>query len=174
MSAAPLIPPTPLTKDHITAEFHSGADELDDWLHNYAWVNHQSGNARVFVSNRGQTVVGYYALATAGVEKTHAPAELTKGGVPTQISCLLLARLAVDKSEQNRGLGRGMLVDAIRRVVRVSDDVGVRALLIHARDDDARRFYEHHGEFVPSPTDPLHLFLHIKQARALIQTASSN
>lgn len=160
--------PTPLERHHDTSSFHSGADELDSWLHDFAWVNHRSGNARVFVATRADRVVGYYALATAGVEKQFAPDQLTKGGVPAQIPCLLLARLAVDVSEKNRGIGRGLLVDAIRRALRVSDDVGVRALLIHARDDEARRFYEHLGEFLQSPTDPLHLFLHLKHARRLL------
>lgn len=163
-----LVAPAPLDKTHLTREFQSGAEELDDWLRNYAWVNHQSGNARVFVATRDERVVGYYALATAGVEKAQAPVELTKGGVPAQVPCLLLGRLAVDRSERNRKLGRGLLVDAIRRSVRVAEEVGVRALLIHARDEKARRFYEHHGEFVASPTDPLHLFLHLKQARELL------
>lgn len=168
MPKPPLVAPAPLNKSHETATFRSGADELDDWLRRYGWINHQSGNTRVFVATRGTRVVGYYALATAGVEKAEAPDALTKGGVPAQITCLLLARLAVDESERNRGLGRGLLVDAIRRAVRVSDEVGVRALLIHARDDKARSFYEHHGEFAPSPTDPLHLFMHLKHARRLL------
>ncbi|MBS1847939.1 MAG: GNAT family N-acetyltransferase [Actinobacteria bacterium] len=142
--------------------------ELDEWIDKYGWVNHQSGNARVFVATRESRVVAYYALATAGVEKAAAPDSIKKGGVPEHIPCLLLARLAVDRSEHNRGLGRGLLVDAIRRAVRVADDVGARALLIHARDDEARAFYEHQAEFVQSPTDPLHLFLHMKQARKLI------
>lgn len=165
MDEAPLEPPRPLEKHHVTADFESGAPELDAWLRDYAWVNHQSGNARVFVTARAARVVGYYALATAGVEKAETPPQLTKGGVPMQVPCLLLARRAVDRTERNRGLGRGLLVDAIRRAVRVSEDVGVRALLIHARDDEAHAFYEHHGEFIPSPTDPLHLFLLLKHAR---------
>ena len=171
MPELPLEAPAPLEKNHVTAGFDSGAEELDDWLHNFGWVNHQSGNARVFVAARGTRVVAYYALATAGVEKAEAPDEVTKGGVPAQMPCLLLARLAVDRSEQNRKVGRGLLVDAIRRAVRVSEDVGVRALLIHARDQNARRFYERHGEFIVSPTDPLHLFLHVKHARRLIAGA---
>lgn len=170
MPVAPLVAPAPLDRSHDTTSFRSGAEDLDDWLRRYAWVNHQSGNARVFVAARAARVVGYYALATAGVERTEAPDSLTKGGVPAQLPCLLLARLAVDESERNRGLGRGLLADAIRRAVRVSDEVGVRALLIHARDDDARSFYEHHGEFVASPTDPLHLFLHVKHARRFLAT----
>jgi GNAT superfamily N-acetyltransferase len=168
MPEQPLEPPATLEKTHITTDFTSGADELDEWLEDYAWVNHRSGNARVFVATRDNRVVGYYALATTGVEKAEAPNQITKGGVPNQIPCLLLARLAVDVSEQNRKVGNGLLVDAIRRAVRVSEDVGVRALLIHARNEQARSFYEHHGEFVQSPTDPLHLFLHLKHARALM------
>lgn len=165
----PLHPPGPLSKHHDVTGFHSGADELDEWLQDFAWVNHRSGNSRVFVATRGERrVVGYYALAMAGVEKAEAPDAVKKGGVPAQVPCLLLARLAVDATERNRGLGRGLLVDAIRRAVRVSEEVGTRALLIHARDDEARAFYEHLAEFVPSPTDPLHLFLHLKHARRIV------
>jgi GNAT superfamily N-acetyltransferase len=166
----PLHAPAPLAKHHDVADFRCGADELDEWLSNFAWVNHRSGNSRVFVATRGdQRVVGYYALATAGVEKAEAPERITKGGVPAQIPCLLLARLAVDATEHNRGLGKGLLVDAIRRAVRVSEEVGIRALLIHARDDTARSFYEHLGEFVQSPTHPMHLFLHLKHARSMME-----
>lgn len=164
----PLTPPAPLEKHHRLDDFDSGAEELDLWLRQYGWTNHVSGNARVFVAARNELVVGYYALATAGVEKTEAPETIKKGGVPAQIGCLLLARLAVAQKEHGRGLDRGLLVDAIRRSVRIAEDAGVRALLIHARDDDARRFYMHQAEFQESPTDPLHLFLHIKHARSLI------
>ena len=163
-----LTPPLPLTANHNTDEFTSGASELDEWLCRWALVDHRSGNARVFVATRGDKVVGYYALATGGVEKERVPSELKKGGVPVQVPCLLLARLAVDQSEQGSGIGRGLLVDALRRTLRVSEEIGVRALLIHARDDTARDFYLHHGEFVPAPTDPLHLFLNLKSARRAI------
>lgn len=169
MPGLPLEPPAPLGKHHSTADFRSGADDLDDWLRVYAWANHRSGNARVFVAARGDRVVGYYALATAGIEKADAPERVARGGVPAQVPCLLLARLAVDVTEQNRRIGRGLLVDAIRRAVRVSEEVGVRALLVHARDERARAFYLHHGEFAPSPTDRLHLFLLLKHARKLME-----
>lgn len=164
-SRAPIKPPTPLEQTHDATGFASGVDELDDWLKRFAWVNHRSCNARVFVATRARSVVAYYALATAGVERAAVPAALSRGGVPSQIPCLLLARLAVDGTEQGNGVGRAMLVDAIRRAVRVADEVGVRALLIHARDDAARSFYEHQAEFIASPTDPLHLLLSIKHAR---------
>lgn len=168
MAAAALTPPAPLEKHHRLDHFDSGAEELDRWLRQFGWTNHVSGNSRVFVAARGEFVVGYYALATAGVEKANAPDAIKKGGVSSQVGCLLLARLAITRSEHGRGLGRGLLVDAIRRSVRIAEDVGVRALLIHARDDEARRFYLHQAEFQESPTDPLHLFLHMKHARSLI------
>lgn len=168
MSDHPLAAPVPLEPSHETDEFESGAEELDEWLRQWALVNHRSGNARVFVATRGSRVVGYYALATGGVEKDKVPEKVKKGGVPEQVPCLLLARLAVDRSEQATGMGRALLVDALRRAVRVSTEIGVRAVLIHARDDSARAFYLHHAEFSPSPTDPLHLFLNMKHVRQLL------
>ena len=168
MAAAALTPPAPLEKHHRLDDFNSGVEELDLWLRQFGWTHHVSGNARVFVAARGEVVVGYYALATTGVENANAPDAIKKGGVPSQVGCLLLARLAVTNTEHGLGLGRGLLVDAIRRSVRIAEDVGVRALLIHARDDAARRFSLHQAEFQESPTDPLHLFLHMKHARSLI------
>jgi GNAT superfamily N-acetyltransferase len=155
-----------LGPQHDTSFLRSGAPELDDWLDRYGLVNQRSGNATVFVACRGERVVGYYALATGGVEKRVAPEDLRKGGVPHQVPCLVLARLAVDRRDQGLGLGRGLLSDALRRGIRVADEVGFRAFLVHARDDDARAFYEHFGTFSPSPADPLQLFLSIKHARA--------
>lgn len=102
-----------------------------------------------------------------GVEKASAPERVAKGGVPAQVPCLLLARLAVDVREQGSGLGRGLLVDALRRSVRVEGEVGIRALLIHARDEDARDFYLHYGECA-SPTDPLHLCRLLRHARQML------
>ena len=169
MSRPKLQAPEPLQAHHRVAGYASGAEELDDWLRRFAWVNQQAGNARTFVATRGDEVVGYYALATAGVERADFPAPLAKGGVPRQVPCLLLARLAVHQVEQGNGLGRGLLVDALRRAIRVSDEVGVRALLLHARDDAAKAYYLHLGEFVESPTDPHHLLLHLKQARRLMR-----
>lgn len=168
MSKLPLTPPARIKKSHVTAEFESGEEELDTWLRDYALINDRSGNSRVFVAARGDLVVGYYALALTGVEKAVVPEELKKGSVPHQVPCLLLARLAVDRTEGNRGIGKGLVVDVIRRAVRISEDAGVRAILIHAQNDDARQFYEHLGEFVQSPTDPLHLFIHLKHATKLM------
>jgi len=165
---SPLSAPAKLESFHEVSNFDCGAEELTTWLKRYALMNQLAGNARVFVTCRGDNVVGYYALATAGVEKARAPASLTKGGMPTQVPCLLLARLAVDVTERAAGVGRSLFADAVKRVIAVSHDVGVRALLIHCRDEEAKSYYLGLGELQASPTDPLHLFLHIKRAKQLI------
>lgn len=161
-------PPARIGTHHRLGEFASGAEELDIWLQKYARANDATGNARVFVATRGDLVVGYYTLSTAGVAKEEAPASLQKGGPPAEIPCLLLGRMAVTRSEQGSYLGRSLLIDALVRVVRLSDDVGIRALVIHCRDDEARRWYRHQARsFQESPVDRLHLFLPIKELRRL-------
>jgi len=78
---------------------------------------------------------------------------------------LPLARLAVDRSAQGHRIGRGLLADAILRAARIGEDIGFRALLVHAQDDEARRFYCQNAGFEDSPTDPLHLYLPLKEIR---------
>jgi len=169
----PIDPPVRLEKSHDLSDFSSGAPELDEWLHKYAWANHATGNAAVFVATRGSRVVAYYTLSTACVAKEVAPASLIKGGAPSEIPCVLLGRMAVAASEQGRYLGRSMLQDALLRIVRVSADAGIRALLIHARDDNARRWYLHQARsFQESPSDPMHLFLPIKELRRIAEAGT--
>ncbi len=161
--------PVVLDKHHLVDDFGSGAVELDGWLRRHGRANHASGNARVFVATRGDSVVGYYTLSSAGVAKEELPAQLKKGGVPTQVPCILLGRLGVDASMQGAGLGRSLLVDALLRVARLPNDLGVRALLIHARDEAARSWYLHQARsFQLSPSDPLHLLLPIKELRRIV------
>jgi len=160
--------PVRIDKHHRVDEFESGAGELDDWLRRFGWQNDRTGNARVFVAARGDAVVGYYTVSSAGVEKGRAPADLIKGGAPAEIPCLLIGRLAVHNPEQGARLGRSLLIDALLRAVRISEDVGFRALLIHARDEQAKAWYRHQARsFQESPSDPLHLFLPIKELRRL-------
>lgn len=161
--------PVALDRHHLVDDFDSGAAELDEWLRRHGWASHASGIARVFVATRGHSIVGYYSLSSAGVAKEELLAELRKGGVPTQVPCILLGRLGVDASMQGAGLGRSLLVDALLRVARLPHDLGVRALLIHARDDAARSWYLHRARsFQLSPSDPLHLLLPIKQLRRIV------
>jgi GNAT superfamily N-acetyltransferase len=113
-------------------------------------------------------VVGYYALAAGSVEHEEVPARIRKGLARYPVPVILLARLAVDQQERGRGLGAALLKDALTRAARAADEIGARAILVHAKDDEARSFYEHF-DFEPSPSDPLHLFLLMKDLRALVR-----
>lgn len=161
----PYCHPRKLLRNDITEGFDSGAAELDSWLDRYAFVNQRANNAVTYVSTDGDRVVGYYSIVVAAVELAQAPERLTKGGRPAELPCILLARLAVDKSTHGHGLGAGLLQDALKRAAVISESIGAAAFLIHARDEDARRFYLHNGSFLDSPTDPLHLFLPMKDVR---------
>ena len=96
-----------------------------------------------------------------------APQRLTKGLARHPVPIVLLARLAVDRRWQNQGVGKALLKDAMLRTLQAADIAGVRALAVHAKDDEARRFYEHF-DFVPSPSDPMHMFVLLKDMRKMI------
>lgn len=162
--------PRKLTAEDALASFDCGQVDLNEWLHRHALTSQRAGMAPVFVTcDRDEgVVVGYYALATGGVENASAPTRVTKGVPRHPVPVILLTRLAADVSVQGRGVGRAQLIDALRRVDAAADEVGVRALLIHAKDDAARAFYMHHAEFEPSPTDALHLFLLMKDLKKAI------
>ena len=113
-------------------------------------------------------MVGYFALAAGSVEPSEAPERVTKGAGRYRIPVILLARLGVDVGEQGRGLGKALLKEVLLRTSEAAGTVGARALLIHAESEAARAFYEHLAEFEPSPTDPLHLYLLMKDLRATI------
>lgn len=123
--------------------------------------------SRVFVVRRraDDRVVGYYALTTGSVLHAAASRRLTAGTGGYDFPVVILTRLGVDLGEQGRGLGRALVVDAFRRVDRIADEVGVRALLIHAEDVDARDFYLRLAAFEPSPVDDLQLLLLLKDLR---------
>lgn len=168
--------PEPLGPDHRLAGFDCGEPALDVWLQRHARSSHADGSARVYVTtptDDPQTVVGYYALAAAQVEPAEATARLARGQ-PAQraVPVVLLARLAVDRAHQRRQIGGSLLRDAMLRVLGAADAIGIRALTVHAKPDRARAWYEQYG-FEPSPTDPLHLILLIKDLRRFIdQTAT--
>lgn len=153
-----------LAAQHSTEEFDCGKPELDDWLKRFALLNQGTGTARTYVVHRNGDVVGYYSLASAAVMHAEATARVKKGLAAHAIPVILLARLAVDRSEQQTGLGAALLKDALLRAAGAADNIGARAVLVHAKDEDAKGFYEHF-DFEPSPTDPLHLFLLMKDLR---------
>ena len=155
--------PRPLREDDDTASFDSGEPSLDDYLRDRAMPNHLNGASRCFVTCRDDRVVGYYALASGSVQHRDVSGRYRRN-MPDPVPVILLSRLAVHRKEQGAGLGRGLLRDAIARSVQAADIVGVRALVVHALHDQARAFYVHF-DFEPSPTDPLHLLLLIRDAR---------
>jgi predicted N-acetyltransferase YhbS len=116
----------------------------------------------------GDEVVGFYTLVVAQVEYDDAPQRLGKGLAKHPIPLMLLARLAVATSWQGKGLGSGLLKDAMLRTLQAADIAGIRAMAVHAKDDDARAFYERFG-FMAAPTDPYHLFVLIKDVRAILK-----
>jgi GNAT superfamily N-acetyltransferase len=164
----PLLKPVPLDEAHDASAFDCGAQPLNDYLRKYALVNHRNRSARTYVATRGTRVVGYYTLAAGSVQREEAPQRVAQGLARYPVPVILLARLAVDRGEQGRGLGGGLLKDAIIRAAQAADIIGVRALLTHAKDEAARAFYMHFG-FEPSPVDNLHLYMLMKDAQKTLR-----
>ena len=155
-----LNPPVLLTKDHDRNSFDCGVSALNDYIKQYALQNQKKHAARTYVATRGNRIVAYYSLAYGSVSLEDAP-QSVKSGLPRHpIPVILLARLAVDAREQGSGLGAVLLKDALLRTVQAAEIAGLRAVLVHAKDDSAKRFYEKYG-FEPSPIDAYHLFLRL-------------
>ena len=167
--------PALLDKGHDVSRFDCGKAPLNLFLQKYAMGNQAGGAARTYVvlgsNGEGETgsrrVVGYYSLTPAAVMPEEAPERVMKGQAQHPVPCILLARLAVDQSAQGRGLGPSLFRDALLRAFNAHEQIGGRAFLVHAMDEEARRFYERY-DMLPSPTDPLHLFLLFKDIRALL------
>jgi predicted N-acetyltransferase YhbS len=158
--------PRPLAATDDLIKFDCGETSLNEWLRTQALQNSASGASRTFVTTEENRVVGYYALAAASVERRNAPGRIRRNQ-PEMLPVILLARLAVDQTHQGRRVGSHLLRDAVLRTVRIADNAGVRALLVHALDQRAGDFYQHY-DFMPSPTDELHLYLLIKDAEDLL------
>jgi GNAT superfamily N-acetyltransferase len=146
---------------------------LDDWLKNHALAHDRSGMTRVYVTTKDGRVVGYYGLCTSVVEHEDAIKNVARGMPRHPVPALLITRFAVSRSEQGVGLGRHLLRDALVRVVKVADDVGVRVLHVHAKDGAARAFYARFG-FAPSPIDDAQLQLAIKSMRASLGASGTS
>ncbi|MGB5180120.1 MAG: GNAT family N-acetyltransferase [Gammaproteobacteria bacterium] len=154
--------PEPITASHHTESFACSIPVLDEWLRRRALKNEVSGASRTFVICQDRQVVGYYSLATGSVEHRDAPGKIHRN-MPNPIPVMVLGRLAVDQQWQQTGLGRGLLKDALLRSLSVSKHAGVRALLVHALSEDAKKFYAHSG-FLESPLDPMTLMIALQHA----------
>jgi GNAT superfamily N-acetyltransferase len=155
-----------LRADHAVSGFDCGQEERNRFLSRFALASLRAGAAQTYVARSGETVVGYYSLAAGEVAYQDATDRLTRGLARHLVPIMLLARLAVNSGSQGRGIDTGLLKDAMLRTVQAANIAGIRALAVHAKDENARRFYEHFG-FIPSPTDALHLYLLVKDIRRL-------
>ena len=169
MDAEALLGPVPLAATHLVAGFDCGVVALNDYLVRRALDDQRAEKTRTFVATRGGRVVAFFSLAAAAVEPAQATDRLAKGQGSQSIPVILLARLAVDGAEQGRGLGEAMLVEAVARSAQAADIIGARAIIVHAKDERARGFYEKYG-FAASPTDPLHLIILMKDVRRSLQS----
>jgi GNAT superfamily N-acetyltransferase len=147
--------PESLSVEHELEAFDCGEPTLNDWLKKRALYNHTQGASRTYVACIGRRAIGYYCLATGGVTHSEATGKV-KRNMPNPIPVIILGRLAVDLAWQGKQMGGGLLKDAALRSVRAAEIIGVRALIIHALSDDAKRFYERYG-FIPSPGNPMML-----------------
>jgi GNAT superfamily N-acetyltransferase len=156
-----------LRPDHKIEGFDCGRDELNRYLLRYAWQNQQAGAAQTYVGLVEDSVIGYYTLAVGQVSREEAPERLTKGLARHPIPIMLLARLAVDRRWHGKGVGKALLKDAMQRTLQAADIAGIRAFAVHAKDEEARNFYLNF-DFIPSPSDPMHLFVSLKDVRKMI------
>ena len=156
-----------LRPEHRVEGFDCSREELNRYLLRYAGQNQQAGAAQTYVGLVGETVVGYHTLAVGHVTRAEAPERLAKGLARHPVPIMLLARLAVDLRWQGQGIGKALLRDAMQRTLQAADIAGIRALAVHAKDEAARAFNQKF-DFVPSPTDPTHLFVLLKDVHRII------
>lgn len=169
MSMRRVTPPERLSADHEIAAFDNGRHaSLNDWLAERA-LSSEGASARTYVvcdAERPRQVVGYYTITTAMEERAALPTAKLRKGMPHKVPLLLIARLAVTSGFQGLGLGADLLADALRRCVAASEIAGVRAVIVHAIDEDAAGFYARHG-FIGSPLGDRVLLMPIEAVRAL-------
>ncbi|MBV5339162.1 MAG: GNAT family N-acetyltransferase [Deltaproteobacteria bacterium] len=148
-----------LGPEDTVASFDCGHAALNQFLQRFALVNQRANSAQTYVSCElgTNTVAGFYSLVVGSVEPSTAASRVVKGLARHPVPVMILARLAIDQKHQGAGLGTALLKDALLRTLQAADIAGIRAVLVHAKDDAARNWYLHWG-FEPSPTDPYHLF----------------
>ena len=160
--------PEVLHDKHLLEQFDCGNPSLNEWLLRHARQAQSSGSAKTFVVSDDNIVIGYFSLTVGQVETYETPERIRRGMGQYPIPVVILARLAVSINHQGLGIGVGMLQDAIRRTLMISEQVGIRALLTHPIDDRASNFYERFG-FISSPVREKQLVLLLKDARKLMR-----
>jgi GNAT superfamily N-acetyltransferase len=158
--------PEPITDRHEVSGFDCGNETLNDWLRERALDNERRGATRTFVSTRGRRVVGYYSLAVSALYRQEATGRVRRN-MPEPIPAMLLARLAVDVTAQSGGLGKHLLRDPMLRTLQAAEVAGIRILLVHAINEQAKAWYLQF-DFEESPTDPLQLMLLLVDLKAAL------
>ncbi len=159
--------PQKLAVHHDVESFCSGVNSLDSWLKKRALANEKNNVSRTYVVCESHQVVGYYTLAAGSVQRELAPKKMQRN-MPDPIPVMVLGRLAVDQACTRKGIGRGMLRNAIIKTLEATDILGMKAILVHVLSADAKRFYEDFG-FTPSAIEPQTLMLTIKEIRASLE-----
>ena len=165
MSSLNYEPVRKLSASDTVDSFDCGQPALNQFLQRFALVNQKSNSAQTYVSCCSDAVAGFYSLAVGSVDPATAAPRVIKGVAQHPVPVMILARLAVDLQHQGVGLGKALLKDALMRTAQAADIAGIRELLVHAKDDSARQWYLN-WEFEPSPSDPFHLFLLLKDIKA--------
>ena len=162
-----LCAPEPISSAHNLTGFSCGHESLDNWLTQRALKNEANNSTRTFVVCNGDNVVGYYSLAAGSVMRDHATSKLQRNS-PDPIPVIILCRLAVQSGLQGRGIGRSLVRDALLRSIRAAEDIGVRAILVHALDGKVVKFYLDLG-FEPSPIQEETFFMPLMQVKKILE-----
>ena len=148
--------------------FDCGQPDLNRYLQRYAWNNQKANSAQTYVVCSGSALAGYYSLSVAGVDHADAPERVVKGLARHPVPVMLLARLAVSLNFREKGLGTALLKDALLRTLQAADIAGIRAVIVHAKDEAARQWYLRFG-FEPGPITPMQLFLLLKDIQQAVR-----
>ena len=171
MSRAPRVLLERLGAHHDVSTFDSGNEVIDAWLRRHALTAQRMDSARTFVATRSGRVVGYFSLTMGSVLRAEAPAKLVRGMPMYPIGMVLLARLAVDQSQQGRGVGAMLLAEALRKAVAAGEVAAARLIVVDAVDEHAAAFYQRYG-FVQTPENPLRFYRRMKDVRASLDSSA--
>jgi len=153
-----------LNASHLLKNFDCGVTELNRFLIKYALQNQNSNSSSTYIATEGNKVIGFYSLSVGSVIHAQAPKRVAKGLAKHPIPIMILTRLAVAKTQHSRGIGKGQLKDALLRTMQAADIVGIRAIVVHAKNNRVKQWYQRF-DFDESITDPLHLYLLIKDIK---------
>jgi predicted N-acetyltransferase YhbS len=171
VSGAPRVLLERLDAHHDVSIFDSGNEVLDGWLRRHAIAAQRMDSARTFVATRNGRVIGYFSLTMGSMLRAEAPVKLVRGMPAYPVGMVLLARLAVDQSQQGRGVGAMLLAEALRKAIAAGEVAAARLIVVDDVDEDAAAFYQRYG-FVRTPENPLRLYRRMKDVRASLDSSA--